>query len=87
MWTLGLAQNADSSIVAEEQDKAEDFQKQGAEPRRKRFLTDRPAGIQRANHPVHSKDDPRTFDEVTPNHAATPASCGYVPVAVPTVPW
>jgi len=83
-----MTKNADLRDVAEEQDKAKDFQKEEAATRRKGFLADGPARLQRARRPVCAKDDPRTFNEITPNHASsTVGSRGHVQVAVPKVPW
>jgi len=81
-----MTKNAGLRYVAEEQDKAKDFQKEEAGTRRKGFPAEGPACLQRARRPVCDKDDPRTFNEITPNHASsTVPSRGHVQVAVPEV--
>jgi hypothetical protein len=57
-----MTKNADLRYVAEEQNKANDFQKEEAGTRRQGFPADGPARLQRARRPVGDKDDPRTFN-------------------------
>jgi len=77
-----MTKNVDPRYVAEEQDKAKNFQKKAAVTRRQGFLADGPARLQCARRPVGDKDDPRTFNEVTPNHASSPVgSRGHVQAA------
>ncbi len=68
-----MTKNADLPYVGEEQDKAKDFQKEEAGTRRKRFPAKGSARLQRARRPVCAKDDPRTFNDITPNHASSTA--------------
>ena len=63
-----MTKNADLRYLGEEQDKAKDFQKEEAGTRRQGFPADGPARLQRARRPVCAKDDPWTFNEITPNH-------------------
>jgi hypothetical protein len=56
---------------AEEQDEANNFQKKDAITRREGFPTDGPACLQCARRPVRDEDDPRTFNEVAPDHASS----------------
>ena len=55
--------------VAEEQDKADNFQKEDAVTRGEGFPADGAARLQCAHRPVDDEDDPWTFNEITPNHA------------------
>jgi hypothetical protein len=66
-----MTKNADLRYVGEEQDKAKDFQKEEAGTRRKGFPAEGPARPQRARRPVCAKDDPWTFNDITPNHASS----------------
>ena len=83
-----MTKNADLRYAGEEQDKAKDFQKEEAGTRRQGFPAEGPARLQRARGPVCAKDDPRTFNDITPNHASsTVPSRGHVQVALPKVSW
>ena len=66
-----MTENPDLRCVAEEQDEADDFEKEDGETRRERFPADGATRLQRARRPICDKDDPRTFNEITPNHASS----------------
>jgi len=81
-----MTKNTDPRHVAEKQDKAKNLQKKDAVTRGDRFLADGPARLPRAHRPVCDKNDPRTFNQVTPNHVSS-AVGGQVQVAMPKVSW
>ncbi len=66
-----MTKYSDLRCVAEEQDEASNFQKKDAVTRREGFPTDGPACLQCARRPVCDEDDPRTFNEVAPDHASS----------------
>src|ERR1700683_763353 len=66
-----MAKNADPRCVAEEQDKAKNLQTEDAVTRSEGFPANGPARLQRAHRPGCDKDDPRAFNEITPNHASS----------------
>ena len=56
------AKNGDLRRLAEEQDKAKNFQKKDSVTRGEGFLAEGATRLQRARRPVGDKDDPRTFN-------------------------
>ena len=81
-----MIKKADLSNVAEKKNKANNLQKEGAIARSGRFLADRPARFQRAGRPVCDKDDPRTFNEITP-YQAHPSFADGVPTGCDHRGW
>ena len=82
-----MAKNADPRRVAEEQYKAQNFQEKHAETRRGGLPADGPSRLQRTHRPIYDKDDPRTFNEIMPNHDSMRHPCFCLLLAAHRLPF